>query len=289
MVAVMDKRPIGLFDSGLGGITVARQIKKLMPHEDIVYFGDTARVPYGTRTREIIKKYAAQDINFLLSQDVKMVIAACGTVSANPPQEFIDKLSVPYTAVLVPAAQAACAATQNGKIGVIATSATIKSGAYGKEIRNILHNPRIIGKACPLLVPLIENGYVQRDNPVTKMVVEEYLKPIMQEKVDTLILGCTHYPIIKALIGDLVGENVTLIDPGKEAAKHVQAFLTNHHMLNDSSHQGEYRYYVSDDTEGFAANAGVFLEDDDIASHVEKVVIEEFDAQSPISLTLDEK
>lgn len=287
MVSVMDKRPIGIFDSGLGGITAVRQIKKLMPHEDIVYFGDTARVPYGSRSRETIKKYAAQDINFLLSQNVKMVVAACGTVSSNPPQEFIDKLSVPYTGVIIPAAQAACAATRNGKIGVIATSASIKSGAYGKEIRNIMHNPRILGKACPLLVPLIENGYVQRENQVIRVVAEDYLTSLMEEKVDTLILGCTHYPIIKALIGDLVGEAVTLIDPGKEAAKHVQAFLTNHHMLNDSGRQGECRYYVSDDVEGFSANAGVFLEDDDIASHVEKVVVEGYNAETPIEFSFD--
>ncbi|MGI5959638.1 MAG: glutamate racemase [Massiliimalia sp.] len=271
----MDKRPIGVFDSGLGGITAVHQLKKLMPHEDIVYFGDTSRVPYGTRSRETIQKYTAQDIRFLLSKDVKMVLAACGTVSTNLSQPLIDSLHVPFTGVLLPAAQAACAATSTGRIGVLATSASIKSGAYGKAIRNIIHNPKIIGKACPLFVPLIENGYVDRENPITTAIAREYLEPVMAEKVDTLILGCTHYPIIKALIGDLVGPDIRLIDPGKEAARSVQAFLTQSRMLNDQEGPGQCHYYVSDDVESFAQNAGVFLEES-ILGDVEKIDIDQY-------------
>lgn len=271
----MDKRPIGVFDSGLGGLTTVRQLQKLMPHENIIYFGDTSRVPYGTRSKETVKRYAAQDIRFLQSKDVKMMIAACGTVSTNPPQEVIETLDIAYTGVLLPAVQAACVATDGGRIGVIATTASIRSGVYGKAIRNILHNPKIIGKACPMFVPLIENGYVQRDNPITIAIAKEYLEPILQEQIDTLILGCTHYPIIKGLIGDVVGERVTLIDPGKEAAKYVQAFLTKKQLLNPQEEPGECHYYVSDDVENFAQNASVFLQDD-IAKQVQQIDIESY-------------
>ncbi len=271
----MDNRPIGVFDSGLGGITAVRELKKLMPQEDIIYFGDTSRVPYGTRSREIIQKYAIQDINFLKSHDVKMIVAACGTVSANLPAAAVEELDVAFTGVLLPAAQAACAATKTNRIGVIATPATIRSSAYGKAIRNIIHSPVIIGKACPLFVPLIESGYIQRDNQVTRLVAEDYLRPVLAEKVDTLILGCTHYPIIEELIGDIAGEDVHLIDPGREAAKYVQAFLTNEHMLTRRERQGECYYYVSDDAAHFAENAGVFLQDD-IADHVEQIDIDRY-------------
>lgn len=269
----MDKRPIGIFDSGLGGITTVREVKRLMPNEDIIYFGDTARVPYGSRGKETIKKYASQDIAFLLSKEVKMIIAACGTVSANPPQETIDQLQIPYTSVLLPAAQAACAATNTGRIGIIATQATIKSGAYGKAIRNIIHNPVIIGKACPLFVPLIENGYVKPDDPVTRMIAEEYLSALKKEQIDTLILGCTHYPIIKEMIAQIMGDQVTLIDSGTEAAKSAQVLLTNNHLLNTQQEPGKCNFYISDNLEGFAQNAGVFLQDD-IAGDVEKVDID---------------
>ena len=176
--------------------------------------------------------------------------------------------------MLLPAAQAACAATKTNRIGVIATPATIRSSAYGKAIRNIIHSPVIIGKACPLFVPLIESGYVQRDNQVTRLVAEDYLKPVLAENVDTLILGCTHYPIIEDLIGDIAGEDVRLIDSGREAAKYVQAFLTGEHMLAQRE-QGECYYYVSDDAAHFAENAGVFLQDD-IADHVEQIDIDRY-------------
>lgn len=271
----MDKRAIGVFDSGLGGITAVRQLKQLMPHENIIYFGDTSRVPYGTRSRETIQKYAAQDIRFLLSQDVKIIIAACGTVSANPPAETIETLEIDFTGVLLPAAQAACSATKNRRIGIIATPATIRSGAYGKAIRSILHNPVIIGKACPLFVPLVENGYIGRDNPVTQLIAKEYLEVMKAERVDTLILGCTHYPLIEELIADIMGPEVALVSPGAEAAKYVQALLTNKGMLNEEDTAGECRYFVSDDIASFAETAGIFLQDD-LSGQVEKIQIETY-------------
>lgn len=271
----MDQRAIGVFDSGIGGITAVRELKQRMPHENIIYFGDTSRVPYGTRSRETIQKYATQDIRFLLSQDVKIIIAACGTVSANPPTSVIEHLKVDFTGVLLPAAQAACSSTKSKRIGVIATPATIRSGAYGKAIRTMISNPVIIGKACPLFVPLVENGYIDRDNPVTRLVAEEYLEVMKQEHVDTLILGCTHYPLIEQIIADMMGPEVSLISPGAEAAKHVQSLLTNQGMLNNQSESGTCRYFLSDDVTTFTETASIFLQDD-LSGQVEKIQIETY-------------
>lgn len=271
----MDQRAIGVFDSGLGGITAVRQLKRILPQENIIYFGDTSRVPYGTRSKETIQKYAKQDIRFLLSHDVKMVVAACGTVSANISEETIAELEVPFTGVLFPAAKAACEATENDRIGVIATPASIKSGAYEKAIKEILPQVTVIDQACPLFVPLIENGYIERDDPVTKPVAEEYLAPLLEAKADTIILGCTHYPIIKTMIGDIVGGKIRLIDSGKEVARYVKEFLTEQDMLAERSAPGECRFYVSDDVEGFSSTAGIFLQDD-IADHVEQIDINQY-------------
>lgn len=272
----MDNRPIGVFDSGLGGLTVVKELKKLLPQEDIIYFGDTGRVPYGTRSRETVINYACQDINFLLEHHVKMIIAACGTVSAILPQSIINTLPLPFSGVLLPAAQAACVSSLNGKIGVIGTSATIKSGAYGKAIRAIRAGAVITGSPCPLLVPLVENGYIQNDNPVTRSVTANYLKIFQESDIDTLILGCTHFPIIHGIISDLIGEEVTLINPGEETARHTAALLTKEHMLSQQKH-GTSRYYVSDSVEGFAENGSLFL-GEDIGERVEQINLEQYPA-----------
>ena len=272
----MDARPVGIFDSGLGGLTAVRELKKLLPHENIVYFGDNARVPYGGRSRETIQRYAEQDIRFLLSHEVKVVVAACGTVSTNPPpRAFFDTLPVEYTNVLIPAARSACEKTKNGKIGVIATAASIHSGAYERAIA--AQNPEllVLGKACPLFVPLIENGYIARNNPVTLQVARDYLEPMLREGIDTLILGCTHYPIIKGLIADIVGPSVTLVDSGKECARFVKGYLTENGLLNTSDKPGEQQYYVSDKEQDFGGKAGIFL-GEDISSHVKQVAIDRY-------------
>ena len=211
----MDNRAIGVFDSGLGGLTTVRELRKLLPDERIVYFGDTGRVPYGNRSRETIRNYAMQDIRFLKRHEVKLVIAACGTVSSALTPELSAEAGVPFSGVVVPAAQAACAATVNGRIGVIGTTATVRSGAYGRAIRTINPDARTFGNACPLFVPLVENGFIQPDNEITAKVAEIYLKPMIDERVDTLILGCTHYPLIYDIIDRALGSRVTLIDAGK--------------------------------------------------------------------------
>ena len=210
----MDTRPIGVFDSGLGGLTAVRQLRRVLPGEDIIYFGDTGRVPYGSRGREIIRQYARQDIRFLLSHDVKFIIAACGTVSSTYPPEEAARLPVPFTGVVGATARAAVDATRNGKVGIIGTAATVRSGSYAAVIKDMKPETEIVARACPMFVPLVENGYVNDGNPVTKLIIAEYLQEVKDAGVDTLILGCTHYPLLKKMIGDFMGSDVTLIAAG---------------------------------------------------------------------------
>lgn len=255
----MDNRPIGVLDSGMGGLTAVRELLKILPEEDIVYFGDTGRVPYGTRSAEIVTQYAMQDISFLLSKDVKLVIAACGTVTTTLPEELTGRFRFPYTGVLKPTVRTALAATRNRKIGVIATATTIRTGAYERELKRLCPEAEVISGACPLFVPLVENGYVDRQNPVTRMVAEEYLAPIRAAGVDTLILGCTHYPVIAPIIGDLMGEGVTLVDSGKAAADYARSMLAEAGLLTGRKSRGSCSYYVSDAPDDFARNASIFL------------------------------
>ncbi len=271
----MDTRPIGVFDSGLGGLTAVRQLRRVLPGEDIVYFGDTGRVPYGSRTRETIIQYARQDIRFLLGQDVKFIIAACGTVSSTFPPEEAAKLPVPYTGVVGAASRAAAAATRNRRVGIIGTAATIRSGSYAAVIRDMLPDVEITAKACPLFVPLVENGYVQDGNPVTRLVIEEYLAPVRASGVDTLILGCTHYPLLKKMIGDYMGPEVTLIDSGKATAQAAAAALADLGLLNGRAEGGSARYFVSDTPDDFAEQEMLFLGEYG-GGPVERIAIESY-------------
>lgn len=255
----MDNRPIGVFDSGLGGLTGVRQLRKILPHEDIVYFGDTGRVPYGSRSPETIIQYAQQDINFLLSKNVKFIMAACGTVSSTYPLDRAANLPVPYTGVVGSTVRAAEAATRNRKVGVIGTAATIRSGSYDSLLRQLVPGVEIHKQACPLFVPLVENGYVERENQVTRLVAEDYLKPIKETGCDTLILGCTHYPVIAGIIGDLMGPSVTLIDSGRAAADHARRILEEKELLAGRDGKGSSSFFVSDDPAQFAQNAALFL------------------------------
>ncbi len=270
----MNNAAIGVFDSGMGGLTCVKELNEIMPNENIIYFGDTARLPYGTRSRETIMQYAEQDIAFVKKHNVKMIIAACGTVSSIVGINKNNAGDIPFTGVLLPTVQAACTKTRNGKIGVIGTAATIKSGSYGKAIRNIRSDVSIIGKACPLFVPLVENGFADRNDPVAKLVVERYLEPIKREGVDTLILGCTHYPILRDAIADYMGEGVELISSGSEVAKYTSAFLTRNEMLTDSNVHGTNTYYSSDSVEMFAENAHLIF-GGELNGSVTKVDMEE--------------
>lgn len=253
------EKAIGVFDSGMGGLTCVAEIMKLMPNENIIYFGDTARVPYGNRSRETILEYARQDVNFVKKHDVKMIIAACGTVSSAVGQAKDFGSGVPFTGVVIPAVQAACAATRSGRIGVIGTAATIRSGAYGKAIRTIRQDAVIIGNACPLFVPLVENGITDKDDIVVKTMVSRYLEPIKRENVDTLILGCTHYPLLRDAIAEYMGESVKLISSGAEAAKYTMNMLAMNNMLSSRSENGHVTYFTSDSKMLFESNAHAFI------------------------------
>ena len=253
-----DSRAIGIFDSGLGGLTVARQIMKLCPDESIIYFGDTGRVPYGTKGVDTIKKYAAEDIRFLLGMDVKMIVAACGTVSAVAADAGRD-LGVPFIEVISHSVKDAVAATKNGKIGVVATPATIKSHTHKGIIQSLMPSATVFETAAPLLVSLAEEGLYEADNRIARLTVEHYLSDMKDSGVDTLILGCTHFPVFEKLIGDYM-PNVTLIDMGVSAAKQVSEVL----YKTDSQNTGEkmpHKFFVSDKPVTFEKTVKIFLGD----------------------------
>ena len=268
----MDNRKIGVFDSGLGGLTAVKELMHLFPNEDIVYFGDTGRVPYGNKSKETILKYTHSDINFLLSRDVKMIVIACGTASSAALPRIKNEFSVPIVGVVGAGAYEAVHITKNKKIGIIGTAATIKSGAYTKYINEHDSEIETFERACPLFVPLVENGHF--DTEVTKLVVDEYLRDIRDAGVDTLILGCTHYPLLKKAISDYMGDGVTLISPGEEVAKYLKKVLDSD-KLHDSCGGGEYQYFVSDSVEDFEKLGSIFLETK-INGKVSKIDIEKY-------------
>lgn len=269
----MDNRKIGVFDSGLGGLTAVKEIMSLFPNESIVYFGDTGRVPYGTRSKETILKYTYDDINFLLSRDVKMIVIACGTASSAALPEIKTEFNVPIYGVVDSGAYEAARVTKNNKIGIIGTTATIKSGAYNKYLAEYNNKVQTFEKACPLFVPLVENGHF--DTPVTELVVEEYLKDIKDAGVDTLILGCTHYPLLKSAISKYMGDGVTLISPGEEVAKFLRKKITSDNAHSEIRDRDQYSYYVSDSIESFEELGGIFLETK-INGKVNKIDIEKY-------------
>ncbi len=267
-----DNRAIGVFDSGLGGLTVAREIIKLMPNENIVYFGDTGRVPYGTRSRETIVKYAKQDESFLLSKDVKLIVAACGTVSSVA-SDTGKMLPVPFIEVVSHAAFRAVEATKNKIIGVIGTTATVASNSYKTKILELMPEAQIFQNDCPLFVPLVEAGWIKNDDAVTVETARRYLQPLKDEGVDVLIMGCTHYPVITDIIRDIMGNDVTLVNIGEYTAKAVLKYITENNMLNGSNTKGVYKYYVSDRTEDFSKTASILM-GNNIVGNVERVDID---------------
>lgn len=255
----MDNRPIGVFDSGLGGLTAVKQLIDVMPCEDIVYFGDTGRVPYGNKGRDTIIRYTRDDISFLLNHNIKIIIAACGTASSVA-LPHLEDFGVKVIGVLEPACRAAVSRSKNGKIGVIGTLGTVKSGKYAQIINSISPEAKVFSVACPMFVPLVENGYAEGE--VARMIAADYLTPLKEEGVDTLILGCTHYPLLEGVIGDIMGKDVELISSGREAACYAKALLTEADMLTGSAEPGAHEFYVSDSAEHFAELGGIFLGQD---------------------------
>ncbi|MDL2301173.1 glutamate racemase [Lachnospiraceae bacterium OttesenSCG-928-D06] len=252
--------PIGVFDSGIGGLTVAREIMRQIPNERIVYFGDTARLPYGSKSKETVTKFSRQILHFLESHNVKTVVVACNTVSACALDVLERETDIPILGVVKPGAKAAASVTRNGKIGVIATEATIASQIYSRYITELKEEVTIYGKACPLFVHLVEEGLWQ--DPVTDEIARRYLSELTDVGIDTLLLGCTHYPLIRSTLGKVVGQNVTLVNPAYETAKELKALLAEKNLLNKEQHVlgvDQYEFYVSDMAEKFRVFANSII------------------------------
>lgn len=252
--------PIGVFDSGVGGLTVAREIMRQIPNERIVYFGDTARVPYGNKSKDTIIRFSRQIIRFLQTEGVKAIVIACNTASAFAIDVVSREFDMPIIGVVKPGARVAAAATQKNKIGIIGTEGTIGSGIYTEFIHNLNPRVKVIGKACPLLVPLVEEGMLE--DPITEQVIERYLGFFREEDIDALILGCTHYPLLRSCIGRFMGEKVRLVNPAYETALELKRVLEKEGLANkkdEDSPTQMYRFYVSDAAEKFKHLANSIL------------------------------
>jgi glutamate racemase len=249
--------PLGVFDSGIGGLTVAHALFERLPHESVIYFGDTARVPYGPKSPETVRRYSAEILAYLLHRGVKAVVVACNTSTAHALESLRERSPVPVLGVIEPGARAALAATRGGAIGVIGTAGTIASGAYERAIRTLQPDARVVSRACPLFVPLVEEGWF--DHPATELVAREYLRPLEMAGVDVLVLGCTHYPLLKPLLGRVMGSSVRLIDSAEETAAAVQGELAARGLLADDSHPPTHRFVVSDDEPHFRTVGARFL------------------------------
>ena len=249
--------PIGVFDSGIGGLTVARELMRQLPHESIIYFGDTARVPYGPKSPETVRRYAHEITGFLREQGVKAVVVACNTATAHALESLRAEQPLPVIGVVEPGATAAVAATRGGRIGVIGTSGTIGSGAYERAIRALAPDASIVARACPLFVPLVEEGWL--DTEASRLIAREYLAPVAAARIDTLVLGCTHYPLLKQLIGETVGGDVRLIDSAEQTAAATRRELDRLRLLAAEDAVPRHRFIASDAPQQFLALGQRFL------------------------------
>ena len=249
--------PIGVFDSGIGGLTVMRALLERLPHENTIYLGDTARVPYGTKSAEVVTRYSLMSAQFLVDRGIKLLVVACNTASAAALPELRRRLSVPVIGVIEPGARTAAEKTRTGHIGVIGTQATVKSGAYHRALSAIRTDARIVSRACPLFVPLAEEGWT--DGEVPALVARKYLSGLAEEGVDTLVLGCTHYPLLRSTIAEVVGPRVTLVDSAEATAGAVEELLKKDDLLARKTEAAEHRYFVTDVPDRFVEVGGRFL------------------------------
>ena len=250
-------RPIGVFDSGVGGLTVVRELTNLLPGEDIIYFGDTARVPYGTKSAETVVRFAREDLGFLKSRDVKLIVVACNTASSIALPQLADESDIPVIGVLLPGARGAATATRNNRVAVIGTTATITSGAYEKALLDINDGFEIMSHPCPLFVSLAEEGWV--DDDIALMIARRYLEPLTGFGADTLVLGCTHYPLLKGVISRVMGDDVILVDSATETAAEVKETLLSSGLLSGNDSGGNIYVYLSDIPYGFREKGERFL------------------------------
>ena len=253
-----NRNPIAVFDSGLGGLTVVRQLMRRLPAESIVYFGDTARVPYGIKSAETVTRFARENIEFLQQFEPKLIIAACNTASSAALPLLNGEYHVPLCGVVGPGARAAVAKTRTGLVGVIGTEATIRSESYTRSIAELNPNIKVLHRACPLLVPLVEEGRTSQDD-VVRMVLEEYLRPLREAGVDTLVLGCTHYPMLRPGIRAVMGEGVQIVDSARETARQAEELLAASGELSARQAEGRHRFFASDHPERFARLGKRFL------------------------------
>ncbi len=264
----MKKKAIGIFDSGLGGLTILRALRRSLPCEDLIYFGDTANVPYGSKSKQTVTRFSLDIARFLESQHVKMIVVACNTASALALSELRKTCHVPVIGVIEPGAQKAAASTKNGRIAVLGTEATVKSNAYPKAILKQLPNAKIIQQACPLFVPLVEENWAAK--PATRLVAETYLAAVQRAHADTVILGCTHYPVLKKMIGSVLGPQVKLVDSADTLAHAAQTFLREHHQ-NETAGRGKLTVYASDDPARFKRLAAYLLKEKIGTVHLKKL------------------
>lgn len=255
----MNQLPIGIFDSGVGGLTVLKAVQERLPNEDVIYLGDTARVPYGTKSPATVERYAIEDVSFLIDKGVKLIVVACNTASALAANELRRVITLPLLGVIGPGARAAARATRNHRIGVIGTEATMASGAYERRIREACGDTEIhiFSQACPLFVSLVEEG--ETDSDIARAVAEKYLATLRAQQIDTLVLGCTHYPLLRAVIAETMGTAVRLVDSAEAAAGETAALLAEKNLLNPQSGRGTSRFYVTDAAQRFHRIAERFL------------------------------
>jgi glutamate racemase len=251
--------PVGVFDSGIGGLTVAHEVIRQLPHESVLYFGDTARVPYGPKSPDTVRRYSREIAGFLRDQGVKGIVIACNTATAHALTVLRDEFDMPVIGVVEPGARAAVAVTTRGRIGVIGTVGTIKSGAYERAIRAINADVFITARACPLFVPLVEEGWT--DHEATRLIAREYLEPLVAADIDTLVLGCTHYPLLKPLLREVLGPDVRLIDSAEETAAETARTLAAAGLAASSDTDPTYRFVASDDPLQFLQLGQRFLGD----------------------------
>lgn len=271
--------PIGVFDSGIGGMTVVREIMRQLPNERIVYFGDTARVPYGNKSKATVTRFCRQILRFLQTHEVKTIVVACNTASAYALDELEQETDIPMIGVVKPGARAAVQTTKNGRVGVIATEATIGSRIYSQYIQQLNPSVTIWGKACPLFVPLVEEGLLQ--DPVTDEIARRYLAELIDLDIDTLILGCTHYPLIRSTVGRIMGEEVSLVNPAYETARELKQLLADKGLLNEEHPKlgsNQYQFYVSDTTDKFIRFANSIMKYGVLSA--KQVNIEEYESRS---------
>lgn len=250
-------RPIGVFDSGIGGLTVVKEILRALPDDSVIYFGDTARVPYGTKSPQTVTRFALESMHFLLRRDVKLMVVACNSASSVALDEITRRCPLPVLGVINPGAVAAASATKTGRVGVIGTNATVESGAYQRELKSLRDDVEVMAVACPLFVPLAEEGWT--DHAATKLIAEEYLRPVRDFGADALVLGCTHYPLLSSMIQEVMGDDVTLVDSASETAALVKAVIESEDLEADGEGRATLAVYLSDVPRKFESIGRRFL------------------------------